>query len=99
MRIHDLFMGDGHPDDQSRWVTNLTTDQCVDRVSEQIRSGEIDGDEVTITIRTREPKVHIAVEYEDGSVARWAIPADSEHVKIVEGAVENLLGQPNTIKL
>lgn len=37
--------------------------------------------------------VYIEVTYEDGSVARWAIPADDDRID----AVEAVLGDPDTI--
>lgn len=52
-RTHDLAMGDGHPDDDAAFDHDLTTEEVVSRIATQVREGEIDGDVLHITIRTK----------------------------------------------
>lgn len=50
-KLHSLFMGDGHPEDDNNWDHNVPTDVLVERVTTQLRA-EQDGDELTIVVRT-----------------------------------------------
>lgn len=57
MKRHDLLMSDMHPDypeEHDRWTANLSTEEVVGRIATQIITSELDGDEITIKVRTHE---------------------------------------------
>lgn len=51
-RAHNLFMGDGHPEDAESWDYNLTTGEVIARVARQIADGEHDGDVLNVVVST-----------------------------------------------